>query len=185
MYDHVIEDCSSRMEKTITALHYTFNNIRTGRANPKLLDSIRIDYYGVDTPLTQIAGVSAPEARLLLISPWDVKALPQIERAILQSDLGLNPSNDGKVIRLAIPELNEERRKDLSKLARKESEDSKVAIRNIRKDGMDQFKKMEKNKEITEDDLRIASDKLQKTVDDFIKKIDEVLEKKITEIMQV
>ena len=185
MYNQAIEDSSKKMDKTITSLHYTFNNIRTGRANPKLLDPIRIDYYGVDTPLTQIAGISAPEPRLLQISPWDVKVLPLIEKAILQSNLGLNPNNDGKIIRLAIPELNEERRKDLSKLARKEAEDSKVAIRNIRKDGMDKFKKMEKNKEITEDDLKIAGDKLQKIVDDYIKKIDEITEKKIAEIMQV
>lgn len=185
MYKPVIEECKSRMEKTLNSLHYSFNNIRTGRANPKVLDSLKIDYYGTETPINQIAGVSSPEPRILQISPWDAKAITLIEKAILQSDLGLNPNNDGKVIRLIFPELNEERRKDLTKVAKKAAEESKIAIRAIRKDGMEKFKKMEKNTELTEDESRTASDKLQKEVDNFIKKIDEMLEKKVEEIMKV
>ncbi len=185
MYKDIIDENKERMDKTIKSLHYALNNIRTGRANPMLLDSIKADYYGVETPLNQMAAISSPEARVLQITPWDVKALGAIERAIHMSDIGLNPNNDGKSIRLVFPELNEERRKELAKQAKKEGEESKIAIRSIRKDGLDAIKKLEKDKVISEDDMHTANAEYQKVVDDYIKKIDTVVDEKVNEIMTV
>lgn len=185
MYKDIINENKGRMDKTIRSLHHNLNNIRTGRANPQILDSIRVDYYGVETPINQMAAISAPEARILQITPWDSKAIGLIEKAIHMSDLGLNPNNDGKNIRLIFPELNEERRKDLSKLAKKEGEEAKVAIRSIRKDGLDGIKKLEKDKAISEDEMHKGNDELQKVVDDYVKKIDEIIANKVDEIMTV
>ncbi len=185
MYKPCIEDCKTRMEKTIRSLHHNLNNIRTGRANPAILDSIKVDYYGMETPINQMAAISSPEARILQITPWDAKAVALIEKAIHQSDLGLNPNNDGKCVRLIFPELNEERRKDLSKLAKKEGEDAKVALRSIRKDGLDAIKKLEKDKAISEDEMHKGNDELQKVVDEYTKKIDGIISTKIDEIMTV
>jgi len=160
-------------------------SLRAGRANPKLLDRVMVDYYGVQTPLNQMANIMSPEPRMLTISLWDPKAIPLVEKAILKSDLGLNPANDGKIIRLVIPELNEERRKELTKLVWKGAEESKVAVRSIRRDAMEQFKKMKKDSEITEDDQRKAEDELQKVTDGAIKDIDELAREKEKEIMAV
>lgn len=185
MYKEIIDENKQRMDKTLKSLHHSLNNIRTGRANPQVLDSIKVDYYGMETPISQMAGISCPEARLLQISPWDAKSISLIEKAIQQSDLGINPNNDGKVIRLVFPELNEERRKELGKLAKKEGEEAKIAIRSIRKDGMDALKRLEKEKTISEDEMHTGEEKLQKTVDEYIKKIDEIVVQKTEEIMTV
>ena len=174
-----------RMEKSIGAFKEKLSEIRAGRANPAILNKVKIDYYGTPTPINQVAGVSVPEARLIVIQPWDVSVLKDIEKAILASDIGLNPNNDGKVIRLAFPELTEERRKDLVKDIRKIAEESKVAIRAIRRDGMDMAKAAQKNNEITQDDLSVAETKIQKMTDTKIAEIDELLEKKEKEIMTV
>ena len=152
MISDIKNDATGRMKKTIQVLEEDLQAIRAGRANPTLLDRIHVDYYGQSTPLNQMAGISAPEPRLLTIQPWDANAIPEIEKAILKSDLGLNPSNDGKLVRLVIPQLTEERRKELIKVVKKDGEDSKVAIRNIRREMVDSVKKMEKDKEISEDE---------------------------------
>jgi ribosome recycling factor len=173
------------MLKAIQAYTRELASIRAGRASASLLDRITIDYYGAPTPVNQMAGISTPEARLLVIQPYDKSILGDIEKAILKSDLGLNPSNDGQVIRLAIPQLTEERRKELVKLVKKESEEAKVAIRNIRRDGNDDLKKLEKNGEITEDQLRGYSDDIQKLTDEHISKIDQITKDKEKEILEV
>ena len=160
-------------------------SIRAGRANPQLLERITVDYYGVQTPLTQMGNITAPEPRMLVINLWDSKSIPLVEKAILKSDLGLNPTNDGKVIRLIIPELNEERRKELTKLVRKGAEEAKVAIRAIRRDAMEQFKKLEKDAKITEDDRTKAEKKMQDKTDEAIKAIDTLCAQKEKEIMAV
>lgn len=154
-----------------------------GRANPQFLERVTVDYYGVQTPLTQMGNITSPEPRMLVINVWDQKAIPMVEKAILKSDLGLNPTNDGKIIRLVVPELNEERRKELTKLVRKGAEESKVAIRSIRRDAMEQFKKLEKDGLITEDDRAKAEKKMQEATDAAIKGIDELSAKKEKEIM--
>jgi ribosome recycling factor len=159
--------------------------LRAGRANPQMLDRIMVDYYGTPTPIPQVGGVSSPEARLLLINPWEAKMIPAIEKAIQKSDLGINPQNDGKVIRLVFPPTNEERRKELTKVARKGAEDTKVAIRSIRRDAIEQFKKLKKNSEITEDDEHKAEEDIQKLTDKAIKEVDEVCAAKEKEIMEV
>lgn len=151
-----------KMEKTISVLEENLSEVRAGRANPAILNKVRIDYYGTPTPINQIAGISVPEARLIVIQPWDLSALKDIEKAILAADIGLNPNNDGKVIRLNFPELTEERRKELVKDIKKTAEESKVAIRSIRRDGIDEFKAKQKNSEITEDDLKNAETEIQK-----------------------
>ncbi|MDD3839677.1 MAG: ribosome recycling factor [Clostridia bacterium] len=184
MDDH-IKTARKKMSKTIDVLKKDMASIRAGRANPSLLDNIKIEYYGVLTPLNQIAGITAPEPRLLLISPWDANVLPAIEKAILKSDLGLNPSNDGKVIRLAIPALTEERRKELVKVVKRNGEDAKIAIRQVRREVNDTFKSMEKKSEITEDDQRRGEERVQELTDDFTGKVDEIVEKKEQEIMEV
>ena len=185
MYRAVIDTAVEKMKKTTNVLQDDLRAIRAGRANPQLLDRVTVDYYGSTMPLNQIGNVSAPEPRMLVINCWDSKAIPAVEKAILKSDLGLNPSNDGKVIRLVIPELNEERRKDLTKQVRKAGEESKVAIRSIRRDAMEQFKKLEKDSSITEDDRKLAEKKMQEKTDEAIKGIDDVCAKKEKEIMEV
>ena len=174
-----------KMDKTIEALKRDLASIRTGRASTTLLDRISVDYYGTPTPVKQVANVSAPEPRLITIVPWERKMLGDIERAILKSDLGLNPNNDGTMIRLEIPQLTEERRKELSKKVSKDAEDSKVVIRNIRRDANDAIKKMEKKKEITEEDSKEAQENIQKLTDKKIKLIDEIKAKKEKEVMEV
>ena len=174
-----------KMDKTISVLSENFAEVRAGRANPAILNKIKVDYYGVPTPINQVAGVSVPEARLIVIQPWDMSILKEIEKAILASDIGITPNNDGKVIRLAFPELNEERRKELVKDIKKTAEEAKVSIRSIRRDGMDEAKKEQKDGNITEDDLRNAETEIQKLTDKKIDKIDEILSAKEKEIMTV
>ena len=174
-----------RMEKSIGAFKEKLSEIRAGRANPAILNKVKIDYYGTPTPINQVAGVSVPEARLIVIQPWDVSVLKDIEKAILASDIGLNPNNDGKVIRLAFPELTEERRKELAKEIRKIAEEAKVAIRAIRRDGIDEAKAKQKNSEITEDELKSAETEIQKITDKYIYEIDKILADKEIEIMSV
>jgi ribosome recycling factor len=185
MPKQVIADAKERMTKAISAYTRELASIRAGKANASLLDRITVDYYGAPTPVNQLAGVSVPEARLLVITPYDKSILGEIEKAILKSDIGLNPSNDGSVIRLAIPQLTEERRKELVKVVKKESEEAKVAIRNVRRDANDDLKKLEKNGEITEDDLRGFSDDIQKLTDEHISKIDVITKDKEKEILDV
>ena len=177
-----IED---RMEKAVGAYERNLSEIRAGRANPAVLNKVKIDYYGVPTPISQVAGVSVPEARLIVIQPWDASLLKDIEKAILTSDIGINPNNDGKVIRLAFPELTEERRKELVKDIKKMAEEAKVAVRSVRRDGIDEFKTKQKNSEITEDDLKVAESEIQKLTDAKIADIDAILEKKEKEVMSV
>lgn len=174
-----------RMEKSIGAFKEKLSEIRAGRANPAILNKVKIDYYGTPTPINQVAGVSVPEARLIVIQPWDVSVLKDIEKAILASDIGLNPNNDGKVIRLAFPELTEERRKELAKEMRKIAEEAKVAIRAIRRDGIDEAKAKQKSSEITEDELKSAETEIQKITDKYIDEIDKILADKEKEIMSV
>jgi ribosome recycling factor len=174
-----------KMNKTISVLEENFAEIRAGRANPAILNKIKIDYYGVPTPINQVAGISVPEARLIVIQPWDASILKEIEKEILKSDIGINPNNDGKVIRLSFPELNEERRKEIVKEIKKTAEESKVAIRSIRRDGIDEAKTMEKESLITEDELRDAEDKIQKITDKKIEEIDKILENKEKEILSI
>lgn len=174
-----------KMKKTISVFEENLSEVRAGRANPNILNKITVDYYGVATPINQIAGISVPEPRMILIQPWDISLLKEIEKAINIAEIGINPNNDGKVIRLAFPELTEERRKDLVKDIRKIAEESKVAIRAIRRDGMDMAKAAQKNNEMTQDDLSAAETKIQKMTDTKIAEIDELLEKKEKEIMTV
>ncbi|WP_129596997.1 ribosome recycling factor [Anaerophilus nitritogenes] len=179
------KELEGKMNKTIQVLKEDLNALRAGRANPALLDKIMIDYYGTATPLKQVASVSAPEPRLLVVQPYDKSVMQLIEKAIMQSDLGINPSNDGKIIRLAIPQLTEERRKEMTKVVKKTGEAAKVAIRNQRRDANEQLKKMEKNAEISEDDFKKAEDEVQKITDKAIKSIDELVDKKEKELMEV
>lgn len=174
-----------KMTKTLAALDAEFNTIRAGRANPHVLDRITVDYYGTPTPLNQVGNITVPEARLIQIQPWETSLLKEIEKAINMSDIGINPSNDGKVIRLVFPELTEERRKELTKDVKKKAETSKVSIRNIRRDAIDAFKKMEKNKEIPEDQLKTLEDKIQKITDKFVAEIDKKTESKCKDILSV
>ena len=174
-----------RMNKTISVFEENLSEIRAGRANPAILNKVTVDYYGTATPINQVAGISVPEARLIVIQPWDMSVLKEIEKAILASDIGITPNNDGKVIRLNFPELNEERRKEIVKDIRKMSEDAKVAIRQVRRDGMDEFKKKQKDSEITEDELKQAEDQIQKITDKMTDKIDEITANKEKEIMTV
>lgn len=175
----------TRMDKTIEALKQEFASIRTGRASTSLLDKITVDYYGTPTPVNQVANVSAPEPRMILITPWDKSMIGAIEKAVLQSDLGLNPSNDGAVIRLAIPQLTEERRKELVKVVHKRAEEAKVAIRNIRRDANEVLKKEEKAKTITEDDSKDGQEKIQKLTDKKIKAVDDLKDKKEKDVLEV
>lgn len=181
----VHKTCEEKMKKTISVLKDDLHSIRAGRANPSLLDRITVDYYGSATPLKQIASVSAPESRLLVIQPYDASAIQNIEKAITQSDLGINPSNDGKVIRLAIPMLTEERRKELIKVVKKTGEDAKIALRNERRDANDQLKKMHKNNDLTDDDLKRAEDEVQNLINKYSDIVDELISKKDKEVMEV
>ena len=183
--DTVIANAREKMGKTISVLKSEYNGIRAGRANAAVLDKLRVDYYGVPTPINQMAAVSVAEARILNIQPWDVSTLHAIEKSIQTSDIGINPQNDGRVIRLIFPQLTEEKRKELAKTVRKTAEDSKVAIRSIRRDAIDKIKKMEKNSEITEDDLKDGEEELQDLTDEFVKKVDEVAAEKEKEIMEI
>ena len=176
---------SCRMDKTLEVLGENFGSFRAGRANAKVLDRISVEYYGQETPLNGVATISSPDARTLVIQPWDAKLLKDIQKAIQASDLGINPQNDGRVIRLVFPQLTEERRKDLTKQVRKYSEEAKVAMRNIRRDGMDYLKKLKKNYEITEDDQKKAEKDLQDLLDKYIKKVDDVLAAKEKELMAI
>jgi len=181
----ILKTYEDRMKKTVAVLEDDFSTIRVGRANPRVLDRITVDYFGTETPLSQVGNVSVPEPRLLQIAPWDTSTLKSVEKAILASDLGITPTNDGKVIRLVFPELTEERRKDLTKDVKKKGEESKVAIRNIRRDGNEALKKSEKAKEITEDDLKRLEKDCQALTDKYIAEIDKKVEAKSKEIMTV
>ena len=178
-------DYGRRMEKALEHLAEEFGAVRAGRANAKVLDRITVEYYGSETPLNGVATISTPDARTLVIQPWDTNLLKEIQKAIQASDLGINPQNDGKVIRLVFPQLTEERRKDLTKQVKKYAEDAKVAMRNIRRDGMDYIKKLKKNSEITEDDQKKAEKDLQDLLDRYIKKVDDALAAKEKELMSI
>ena len=179
------DEYSKKMDKTLVHLAEEFDAVRAGRANPKVLDRITVEYYGTETQLNGVATISSPDARTLVIQPWDTTLLKEIQKAILSSELGINPQNDGKVIRLIFPQLTEERRKELTKQVKKYAEDAKVAMRNIRRDGMDYVKKLKKNNEITEDDQKKAEKDLQDMLDKFIKKVDEALAAKEKELMAI
>ena len=174
-----------KMEKSINVFAENLAAVRAGRANPAILNKVKVDYYGVETPISQVAGISVPEARLIVVQPWDASILKEIEKAILASDIGINPNNDGKVIRLSFPELNEERRKELVKDIKKMAEEAKVAIRSVRREGIDEFKKRQKEALITEDDLRTAEEDIQKITDKKIEEIDNITANKEKEIMSV
>lgn len=175
----------NRMKKTLSVLEEEFSTIRVGRANPRVLDRLTVSYYGSDVPISQVGNITVPEARLLQISPWEANMLKEIEKAIQSSDLGINPTNDGKVIRLVFPELTEERRKQLTKEIKKKGEDAKVAIRNLRREAMDAFAKAQKKSDITEDDLKLLEKDIQKLTDNFIAELDKKVEAKNKEIMTV
>lgn len=177
-------ECKQKMESTIALLQREMAGIRTGRASAGLLDTIVVDYYGTMTPVKQMATVSTPEPRTIMIQPWDVSAMPAIEKAIKTSDLGLNPQNDGKAIRLNLPPLTEERRKEMAKMVKKVGEENKVALRNIRRDSMDTVKKKLKNKEISEDDEKMVEGRIQKLTDEYVAKVDSVVAHKEKEIME-
>lgn len=185
MASEMTKPYEEKMKKTLTALENEYSTIRAGRANPHVLDRITVDYYGTPTPLNQVGNISVPEPRLLQIQPWDTSLLKTIEKAINMSELGINPNNDGKVIRLVFPELTEERRKELTKDVKKKAEASKVAMRNIRRDAMDHFKKAEKAKEITEDQLKDLEDETQKLTDKYVADIDAKCEAKSKDILTV
>lgn len=182
--DARLQQYDDKMKKALEFLESDYGSIRAGRANPHVLDKIRVDYYGTPTPIQQVGNVTVPEARIIQIAPWEKSLLKAIEKAILTSDLGINPSNDGSVIRLIFPELTEERRKDLAKEVKKKAEDAKVAVRNIRRDGNDAFKKLGKT-EISEDEIKDLEDQLQKLTDKYIKEVDVMMEAKTKEIMTV
>jgi len=174
-----------RMKKTLSVLDEDFSTIRVGRANPRVLDKITVNYYGTETPLSQVGNITVPEARLLQVAPWESNMLKEIEKAIQSSDLGINPTNDGKVIRLVFPELTEDRRKSLAKDVKKKGEESKVAIRNIRRDAMDAFAKAEKKSDITEDDLKLLEKEIQNLTDKYSAELDKKVEAKNKEILTV
>ena len=181
----VIKGFEEKMDKSIALLQEDFSSIRAGRANPHVLDKLRIDYYGTPTPIQQVGNLSVPEARILQIVPWEKNLLKNIEKAIQASDIGINPTNDGNSIRLVFPELTEERRKELAKGIKKKGEETKVAIRNVRRDAVDKIKKMEKGGDLTEDDRKDGEEKIQKITDKACEKIDSVVENKVKEIMTV
>ncbi|GFN36442.1 ribosome recycling factor [Tepidimicrobium xylanilyticum] len=185
MYLDIHKESEQKMKKTVEVFKEELKSLRAGRANPALLDQISIDYYGTLTPLKQVASISAPEPRLLVVQPWDANLIPVIEKEILKSDLGLNPSNDGKLIRLPIPLLTEERRKELVKIVRKSAENAKVSIRNIRRETNDAIKKMEKDKELSEDERKLAENETQKITDKYIEEIDELTRKKEEELLEI
>ncbi len=181
----IIQDAKRRMDGAITAFHDELVKIRTGRATPALLDGIKVEYYGQKVPLNQAATVTAPEPRLIVVQPWEKKMLAEIEKEIQKADLGLNPNNDGNVIRIPIPPLSEERRKDLVKLVHKFAEDARIAVRNVRRDANDHLKRLEKEHHISEDELSVYLDDVQKLTDEHVKKIDEMMKEKEEEILKV
>ncbi|HDX9576993.1 ribosome recycling factor [Bacillus cytotoxicus] len=185
MAQQVMNNAKEKMEKAVAAYSRELSTVRAGRASASVLDKVQVDYYGAPTPVVQLANITVPEARLLVIQPYDKTSIGDIEKAILKADLGLNPSNDGTVIRIAFPALTEERRRELVKVVKKYSEDAKVAVRNVRRDANDDLKKLEKNGEITEDDLRGYTEDIQKETDKYIIKVDEVTKNKEKEIMEV
>jgi ribosome recycling factor len=185
MISEVIKEAEDRMRKGIDALRKEYAAVRAGRANPSVLDKVMVEYYGTPTPINQLANISTPEPRMLVIQAWDKSVLPAIEKAILKSDLGLNPSSDGTVIRIIIPQLTAERRGELVKKVKKEAEEARVAIRNVRRDVNDKLKKLEKDHEASEDEVKRAQDDVQKLTDKMIKEIDHVLETKESEITEV
>jgi ribosome recycling factor len=185
MIEDVLADAKDRMGKAVEALRKELATIRTGRAHPGLIENLRVDYYGAPTPLNQLATINVPEPRLLTIQPWDQQSLGAIEKAILKSDLGLNPSNDGSIIRLAIPQLTEERRKELVKVVRKKVEEGRVAVRNVRRDRHDELRRLQKEKEISEDAQYLAQEELQKLTDSFIQEVERVGEEKEAELLAV
>ncbi len=178
-------EIEEKMKKTLSVLKENLSEIRAGRANPAILNKIKIDYYGVPTPINQVAGISVPEARMIVIQPWDASILKEIEKELLKSDIGINPNNDGKVIRLSFPELNEERRKEIVKEVKKLAEDAKVSLRAIRRDGIDEFKLMEKEGVISEDDRRRAEETIQKITDKNTEEVDKILNEKERDIMSI
>ena len=185
MTKEIENNAREKMEKAMDSLQANLNSLRAGRANPRMLDRITVDYYGTQTPLNQMATISVPEPRCITVQPWDQTQLRQIERAIMASDLGINPSNDGKLIRLVIPQLTEERRKELVKVAKKEGESAKVAVRNIRRHAITEMKAEEKNGNITEDDLKNGEKNIQKLTDEYVKKADEKVKEKEKEITTI
>jgi ribosome recycling factor len=185
MVNDVLEELKSDMKKAVESLEKDLSRMRTGRANLAILDGIRVDYYGSATPLNQVASLHTPEPRLIMIKPWEKNMVPVIEKAIQQSDLGLNPNTDGEVVRIPIPPLTEERRKDLVKMAKKSGEDYKVQVRRIRRDANEMLKQLEKDKDISEDEMHRAMEKVQAQTDDFISKVDELIDKKEKEILEI
>lgn len=183
--DSVIKQAEDKMKKSLTALEEEFNTLRTGRASPALFDKIRVEYYGNPTPLNQVATISVPEARLVVIQPWDKSVIGEIEKAIQKSELSVNPSNDGKIIRISIPPLTEERRKEFVKMAKNMAEQSKVSIRNVRRDANDELKKSEKDGDMSEDDLKRAEDEVQKLTDKYVEEVNTILEAKESEILEI
>lgn len=183
--DDVLLDCTDRMEKAVSNLQKEFDKLRTGRASSVLVEDLKIDYYGTPTPLNQIASISVPDSKTITIQPWDRNAFGDIEKGIMKSDLGFNPVNDGKLIRINIPPLTEERRKELVKIAKKFAEDAKIAIRNIRRDGNESLKKLKNDKELSEDEMHKGQDEVQKLTDSFVKDSDDVLAAKEKEIMEI
>lgn len=183
--DARVEQYESKMKKSLESLKEEFSTIRAGRANPHLLDKLKVDYYGTPSSIQSVANISVPEARIIQIQPWESKLIKDIEKAILVSDLGLTPNNDGKVIRLVFPELTEERRKELVKDVKKKSENAKVAVRNIRRDANDAFKKLNKSNELSEDELKVLEDAIQKVTDKYVSEIDKATEDKSKEILTV
>ena len=185
MLDDLLDDAKRRMAKSVDATKHEFATVRTGRASAALLDRVAVDYYGAKTPLNQLASISVPEARMLVVTPFDRSTMKEIERAIMESDLGITPSNDGKIIRLPIPTLTEERRKDLVKVVRHIAEDGKVAVRNVRRDTLHHTKELERNGDAGADDVRRAEDQVQKLTDDHVAQIDAALKNKEAEILEV
>lgn len=185
MIQELRKKTNDRMQASIEALKKKFGTVRTGRASLSLLDGLMVDYYGTPTPLQQVSSLGIPDSRQITIQPWEQKLIPEIEKAIMKSDLGLTPMNDGKLIRINIPALTEERRKQLVKIVKKEAEDAKVAVRNIRRDINEDLKKLEKEKHVSEDEIKREHDEVQKITDSFVKKVDELLEHKEKEIMEV
>ncbi len=181
----VLDTCKSKMEKSLESLSREFDGLRTGRASATLLDKIMVEYYGAETPINQVATISTPEARTIVIQPWDQSVLPAIERALQKSDLGLPPNNDGKLIRLNFPPLNEERRKTLVRSAKSTAEQSRVAIRNVRREAIDELKRLEKASEISEDQLKTAEGEVQKLTDSFVEQINSLSDEKEKEIMEI
>ncbi len=183
--DERLQQYNDKMQKSFSNMMDEFGGIRAGRANPHVLDKLRVDYYGSPTPIQQVANVSVPEARMIQIQPWESKMLKEIEKAILTSDIGINPTNDGKMIRLVFPELTEERRKDLTKEVKKKGENAKIAVRNIRRDANDAFKKLSKSSDVSEDEIKQLEDEIQKLTDKFVTEIDKSVEEKSREILTV